>query len=106
MRRQVRPFHARIGGGMFQPSRYRLTGHAPRQRLAGVRVELQALAGGTNQLGAVAVGQAAGDKRLGPPSACCLPAHLVRATPVLSAALQVGIGGALVFLAEMLIGSA
>jgi hypothetical protein len=32
--------------------------------------------------------------------------HRYMDTPVLSAALQVGIGGALVFLAEMLIGSA
>ena len=85
MRRQARPFHVRVGDGMFQPGRHGRLGHGP-PRLAGGRVELQALAGCADQFGTVAVSQRPGKERLGLIAPGHPPADLKRAALVLPAA--------------------
>src|SRR6516165_8838928 len=89
VRRQARPFHARVADGVLQPSRRGRTGHGPEQRLACGRVELQALAGGADQLRAVAVSQRPGEERLGLIAPGHPPADLKRAPLVLPAADRV-----------------
>src|SRR5215470_3805911 len=55
---------------------------APQHRFAGGRAELQALARGPDQFGAVTIGQPPGEERPGPGPARGMPADLERAAAI------------------------
>jgi hypothetical protein len=82
MRRQLRPFHVRVGERVAVPRGGCSLRRSPQDGLAGNRVELQALAGGADQLRAVTVGQPPGHERLGPAAVGGMPADLERAAAV------------------------
>ena len=82
MRRQLRPFHVRVGERVAVPRGGSRLRRSPQDGLAGDRVELQALAGGADQLRAVTAGQPPGHERLGPAAVGGMPADLERAAAV------------------------